>query len=110
MLFRSNRIKIVYEQDKNEPSLIVRTENNNISIIKNENDSINNSNNIINDNIVSKPIITENEYDTLIQIRDFINNIQNNEIVNIVNKMNKIQKEIEQEQTKSLLITFWLIF
>ena len=97
-----NRIKIVYEQDKNEPSLIVRTENNNISIIKNENDSINNSNNIINDNIVSKPIITENEYDTLIQIRDFINNIQNNEIVNIVNKMNKIQKEIEQEQTKKM--------
>jgi type III secretory pathway component EscS len=97
-----NRIKIVYKQDKNEPSLIVRTENNNISIIKNENDSINNSNNIINDNIVSKPIITENEYDTLIQIRDFINNIQNNEIVNIVNKMNKIQKEIEQEQTKKM--------
>ena len=94
-----NRIKVVYENDKNSNYEVIQTKDETkVNYIDGEDKNLEN----YSDDEIYKPIITDNEYETLIQIRDFINNITNKNIVTIINKINKIKKEIYKEQQKRL--------
>lgn len=88
------KVKIVYKNDKNDSSTIIKTKPNEEA--KGENSGVNKPNKI------TTPIVTENEYDILIQIRDFISNIKNKDAILIINKINEVNKLIEKEQNKKL--------
>ncbi|MGL5716465.1 MAG: hypothetical protein ACRCXX_14110 [Cetobacterium sp.] len=84
-------------------SIVVTTESGKkVTIITND-DKKNNGNSTITEETYSKiesEIISKNEIDQFIEIRDFITNITNQHILDLQNKLNSVKKDIEVELNK----------
>lgn len=76
-----NRIKIIYNDDSKKNGVLKKT---------------------ITDEIAKEIINDNNEFELLIEIRDFIRNITSSEIVSIFNKMSNIDKKIVIENGKKI--------
>lgn len=85
-------------------NIVVTTEKGDkVTIITND-DKKNNGSSSITEETYSKiesEIISKNEIDQFIEIRDFISNITNQHILDLQNKLNSVKKDIEVELNKS---------
>lgn len=91
---------IIYDKGKVE----VITENGRKVTIIDKNDKIENGNLIVTDETnkrIESEIISKNEIEQFIEIRDFVSNITNEVILDLQNKINSVKKEIQAELNKN---------